>query len=47
MYLDICIGRVGKYIEEEYTRRFGSKRDRICDNKEIFGRIEKGVWRRR
>ena len=43
----ICIGRISRCVEEEYTGRFRDRRDRIRISWGIFGRIEKRIWKRR
>ena len=47
MDLVLCIGRVSRCVKGEYPGRFGSRGNRIQICGGIFGRIEKGVWRRK
>jgi len=39
----ICVGRVGKCMEEKYTRRSGGRSVRIQNSREIFSRYIKGI----
>ena len=39
--------RVSRCVKRECVRRFRDRRTRIQVSKGIFGRIKKGVWRRR
>ena len=43
----ICIGRIGRYMEREYIRRFRNERNRVWISGGIFTRVKKGVQRRR
>jgi len=42
---DICTRRISRHLEIEHTGRFGSRGNRICNSREIFNRVKKGVWR--
>jgi len=41
----ICTGRIGRYIEGEFFRRFGIGRSRIWVSKRIFVEIKERIWR--
>ena len=43
----IYAGRIGRYMKEEFIRRFGNKRSRIQVSREIFVGIKKIIWKRR
>jgi len=43
----ICIRRISRCMEEEYTGRPGGRRSRIQISWRIFGEIEKRIWKRR
>ena len=43
----ICTERISKYVEEEYIGGSQRRVIRIQNNKEIFSRYKKRVWRRR
>ena len=43
----ICIGRISRCVEGEYTGRVGDRRDRIRISGRILSKVEKEIWRRR
>jgi len=47
MVFIIYVGRISKYVEEEFVGEFRIRRSRIWVSGRIFVGIKKGVWRMR
>ena len=47
MVFIIYVGRISKYVEEEFVGEFRIRRSRIWISGRIFVGIKKGVWRMR
>ena len=45
MDFDLYTRRISRHLEIEHTRRFGSRRNKICNSREIFSGVKKEVWR--
>ena len=45
MDFDLCTRKISRHLEREHTGRFGSRGNRICNSREIFSGVKKGVWR--
>ena len=43
---NLYIERVSRHLERKHTRRPKYKENKICNNREIFSRVEKKVQKR-
>ena len=46
MGVNICIRRIGRYLEGKFVRGNRSKRDIVYISRRFLIRTKKGVWRR-